>query len=158
MNAKLLETIFSISLKARILREWQKSNRAEEQEFNERDLLSLELINDFGPITEKGLSKVFGLQFSSISDIVNRLTEKGLVEKQSGTRGKPLTLTETGRRRLTKLKQDSGVRLGYLFSTLNEVDEKSLLSVFSKIDKAAAKHVNELVFDRYSSTDSEKET
>ena len=156
MNAKLLETIFSISLKARILREWQKSNRAEDQEFQERDLLCLELINDFGPITEKGLCKVFGLQFSSISDIVNRLTEKGFIEKQGGTRGKPLALTETGRKRLTKLKQDSAVRLGYLFSTLEKQDEDSLISVFNKIDKAAAKHVNELVFDRYSSTDSDQ--
>src|SRR5206468_7650130 len=96
MKTDVLKLLFSISLKARILREWQKANRAQDAQFSERELLTLELVNDFGPITEKGLCKIFGLSFSSVSDLLKKLRQAGFIEDKA--RGKPLRLTEKGKR------------------------------------------------------------
>ena len=104
MDNKLLALLFSISLKARILRAWQKSTKVSEQEFTERDLFSLELIQDYPPMTEKGLCKIFGLSPSSVSDIVKNLCEKGLIDTSEKSRGKPLELTPEGVRKLNEIK------------------------------------------------------
>src|ERR1039457_2593948 len=98
MNAKetVLEQIFSISLKVRILKAWEKSSHAETQEYSERDLLTLELIHDFTPITEKTLSKIFGVPFSSLSDSVERLEKLELIAPSEEGRGKPLVLPKEG--------------------------------------------------------------
>jgi len=153
MKNELVEKLFSISLKARILREWQKANRAQDQEFSERELLTLELINDFAPITEKGLCKIFGLSFSSVSDLIKNLAEKGVIDTSEKMRGKPLALTDSGLQTLERLKQMSAARLIYLFesqeSSVTEQEAEIMLNIFKKIEKNAERHVQQLVFDRY---------
>ena len=151
MNKTLLSAIFSISMKARILREWQKSTRAEDQDFSERDLLILELINDFSPITEKGLSKVLGVAFSSVSDIVKRLSELGLIDTSEKSRGSPLALTASGKDKLARIKAISATRFEYLFENLSEQDIDKLENILKKIDKSAEETIQRLVFDRYTS-------
>ena len=149
MNNKLLEKIFSISLKARILREWQKSNRADDQQFTERELLTLELISDFAPITEKALAKIFGLAFSSVSDLVRGLKELDFIDSSDKIRGQPLALTPKGRAALEKLKQVSATRFTYLMESLDESDLQALMRVFDKMDRNAGATVQKFVFDRY---------
>ncbi|MCW5552133.1 MAG: hypothetical protein KIS67_08190 [Verrucomicrobiae bacterium] len=144
----LMMTLFSISLKTRILREWQKANRAQDQEFSERELLTLELISDFGPITEKGLCKIFGISFSSVGDIVKKLTQANLVEADRG-RGQPLELTKHGKQRLEQIKEVSAVRFGYLLEGLTEKEQEAFLGIMAKVDKNAEQYVQRLVFDRY---------
>ena len=145
-----MNTLFSISLKTRILREWQKANRAQDQEFSERELLSLELISDFGPITEKGLCKIFGISFSSVGDIVKKLTEVGLVEADRG-RGQPIELTKHGKERLEELKEASAVRFGYLFEGLTDKEAELFQKIMEKVEKNADRCVQQFVFDRYTS-------
>ena len=154
MNAKetVLEQIFSISLKVRILKAWEKSSHAETQEYSERDLLTLELIHDFTPITEKTLSKIFGVPFSSVSDIVERLEKLELIAPSEEGRGKPLVLTKEGELRLEKLKQNSAVRLNFLFESLPEEDWKTLSRIYEKIDQNAAQAVQSQVFGRFPTT------
>ena len=149
MSINLVAAAFSISLKARILREWQKTTRAEDQEFSERDLLTLELINDFSPITEKGLCKVLGIAFSSASDVVKRLIELGLVDSSDKSRGTPLALTAAGKEKLTRIKATSATRFAYLFENLNKRDIAMLEKVLKKIDNSAGETIQRLVFDRY---------
>ncbi|HEX3855733.1 MAG TPA: MarR family winged helix-turn-helix transcriptional regulator [Verrucomicrobiae bacterium] len=148
MNNKFSQVLFSISLKTRILRAWQKSNSAQDQDFSERDLLTLELIADFAPITEKGLCKIFGLSFSSVNDIVKKFVSLGLV-KDEKERGETLALTEGGRKRLAALKQASATRFNFLFEGLGEKDETALHEIFQKIDKNVERNVQQLVFGRF---------
>jgi len=110
----------------------------------------MELISDFGPITEKGLAKIFGLAFSSVSDLVRKLTDLGLIESSDRVRGKPLELTIKGKECLEKLKQVSAIRFRYLFDSLEDVDGQALETVFDKMNRNAEAAVQKLVFDRYS--------
>ena len=153
MNTIILEKLFSISLKARILRTWQKASRADEQEFSELELFALELVSDFGPITEKGLCKIFGLSFSSVSDIVKKLRDKSLIECADKNRGKPLTLTKEGKTKLEEIKRSSATRFSYLFEspdTLTEEEWRVLMKLLEKMDKNAERHIQRFIFDRYS--------
>ena len=148
MNNEFSQVLFSISLKTRILRAWQKSNSAQDQDFSERDLLTLELIADFAPITEKGLCKIFGLSFSSVNDIVKKFVNLGLV-KDEKERGETLVLTESGKKRLAALKQASATRFNFLFEGLDEKEERELHKIFQKIDKNVERNVQQLVFGRF---------
>lgn len=155
MKAEILEKLFSISLKTRILRVWQKSNSAHDQEFSERELLTLELINDFTPITEKGLCKIFGIPFSSLSEMIKKLSDMGLI-KSERARGKPLALTHKGVELLKSLKQRSAIRFGYLFESFSDQDCEQLVNLFNKIDKNAERCVQQFVFGRYETTSEEQ--
>lgn len=148
MKASTVTLMFSISLKARILREFQKVTRVQEQEFSERELFALELISDFGPITERGLGKVFGLSPSSVSDMLQHLCELGLIDIKDKARGKPLILSKLGEERLRSIKQISATRFGYLFERLEDDDWAALDRIFTQVDKNAERYVNMLVFDR----------
>jgi DNA-binding MarR family transcriptional regulator len=148
MDNEFSQLLFAISLKTRILRAWQKSNSAQDQDFTERDLLTLELISDFGPITEKGLCKIFGLSFSSVSDIVKKFVSLGLI-KEEKERGEPLVLTEGGKKRLATLKQASATRFNFLFEGLDEKEQKELHKIFLKVDKNVERNVQQLVFGRF---------
>ena|SRR5712664_3776548 len=147
MKTEVLNLLFSISLKARILREWQKANRAQDAQFSERELLTLELVTDFGPITEKGLCKIFGLSFSSVSDMLKKLTQDGLIGDKA--RGKPLVLTEKGKKWLQSLKQTSATRFEYMFESFSLKEWDTLFNLFKKVEKNAERYVQQLVFDRY---------
>ncbi|MFZ2643689.1 MAG: hypothetical protein WA117_22045 [Verrucomicrobiia bacterium] len=151
MKKDILNSMLSIALKVKILREWQESNCAKDHEFSERQQLALELIKDFAPITEKSLCKIFGLSFSSINDIVKRLAEMRLIDTSDKTRGKPLILTELGVAKLAKLKEASITRFGYLLDSMTEEEWIPLRKILEKIDKNAERTIQQMVFDRYSS-------
>jgi DNA-binding MarR family transcriptional regulator len=146
MNNEALKRIFSISLRARILRSWQSSNQARDQAFSEREMLAMELINDYPPITEKSLTKIFGLSFSSASDILKRLKELDIVDIREKGRGKPLALTEQGKERLESIKALSSARYAYLFETVTEDEWKILLKVFKKMEDNVEQHIQKFVF------------
>ena len=150
MKSDLLQLLFSISLKTRILREWQKANRAQDQAFSERELLVLELIEDLGPVTEKGLGKIFGLASSSVSELITKLGQWGLIDMTLKARGKPLKLTRKGKEKLLELKQVSSTRYTYLFEGLDDSQVAPLAKIFAKIDENAGHFLEKMVFDRYS--------
>src|SRR5882672_5108333 len=141
---EVLKTLFSVQLRTRILREWQKANRAQDQEFSERELLTLELVEGFGPITEKGLCKIFGLSFSSISDIIKKLGEADLLDKSEKARGKPLALTKKGQQTLEDLKKVSAKRFEYLFESFSDEEWKDLMRLFDKVQKNVERYTQRL--------------
>ena len=110
----------------------------------------MELISDFAPITEKGLCKIFGLSFSSVSDLIKRLDKKGILDVSEKTRGMPLELTAQGKNVLGKLKETSSARFDYLFQVLTPEEEEVLGDILKRIDTSAEKTIQQLVFDRYS--------
>ena len=101
MDNETLEKLSIISLKARILREWQKASRGRGDDFGEREILCLELVRDFPTTTEKTICRVFGIHYSSVSLMVNKLAALGLLEKTS-KRGERLKLTKPGADKLTE--------------------------------------------------------
>ena len=153
MKNELAQIMYSISLKARIIREHQKTKKAAEQEFSERELFALELIGDYGPITEKGLCNALGLSFSSIGELVKNLGRKGAVDTSEKIRGEPLRLTKQGKELLKHLKLMSSLRFQYLFDSpddpLTENEHKVLMQVFQKVESNADRHLQQEVFDRY---------
>ncbi|HRY51436.1 MAG TPA: MarR family winged helix-turn-helix transcriptional regulator [Candidatus Paceibacterota bacterium] len=143
-----LEKLFSISLKARILREWQKASRIQDQEFSERELLTLEVIENLKPITEKALCKIFGLSFSSVAELTKKLSDAGLIDSGAKARGKALALSGKGTKTLEDLKKISASRFEYLFESFSETEWEQLLKLFGKVEKNVENHVQRLVFDR----------
>jgi DNA-binding MarR family transcriptional regulator len=146
MRDEALQRIFSITLRVRILRAWQAANQARDQAFSERELLAMELINDYPPITEKSLTKIFGLSFSSVADILKKLREMEVIEPPEKGRGKPLALTKQGKERLESLKTISSARYAYLFESVTDKEWDFLLAIFKKMEDSVENHIQRLVF------------
>ena len=144
--------IFDTTLKVQILRQWQKANRAEDPLYSDREFLVLELANSFSPITEKSISKIFGVPFSSVADIVARLGGDGLIESKKA-RGQPLTITTKGKECLVGLKKGNAARLDFLFEGLGESDIEALGRILDQVDQNAQKYVEQVVFGRSASVD-----
>jgi DNA-binding MarR family transcriptional regulator len=151
LKQETLEKLFSISLRTRILREWQKASRIQDQEYSERELLTLEIIESLDPITEKALCKIFGLSFSSVAELTKKLTDAGLIDAEGKARGKPLVLTKKGEQTLHNIKKISASRFEYLFESFSDEEWERLLRVFQKVEKNVDNYVQRLVFDRYPS-------
>lgn len=145
--------MFDISLKARILREWQKAAAARQSEFSERDMLVLEIAHGFGPITETEIRTIFGLSPSFISELVKSLRDAGLVEREDSAgrdvRAKPLTLTAAGKAQLERIKTASAQRFEYLLSETSEEEQELLAPILEKIKEAATRKVREMIFGEY---------
>lgn len=156
MHKKIIEKSFSISLKIRLLRAWQSTITAADNEFSERELITLELIDVFSQIaiTEKKLSIIFGLSPSSVNDIVNRLTECSLLAKETDdkdiTRGRALRLTKKGKEQLKKYKEAGAARYAYLFALVNDDEWSVLEKLLDKMDQAITDAIKKNVFDIWS--------
>jgi len=157
MRNQLLENvlglIFDISLKARVLKEWQTSHAARKPEFSERHILILELAKDFAPITEKELGKIFSLPTSSINDFVAKLVNAGLVEKtrkkEGDCREKPVNLTDRGEQYLNEIKRASSMRYEYLINKFQEEELESFISYLKKVNESVESVMKNLVFQQY---------
>ncbi len=146
MKSEFLSRLVSISLRTRLFREWQKAHQLGDPPFSERELLTLEVVNDFKNITEKDIGRLFGLSPSSVNDLVSRLVEEKILTKPEGTRGKPLSLTKTGQQQLSKMKQANAKRLEYLFDSFSDQDWETIMPLLEKIGHAAQRHIETEVF------------
>ena len=153
MKKDILMKFHSISLMSRILREFQNANTAPDEECDERMLFTLELISDFSPITEKQLGKIFGLAPSSVSDLVKRLRDAGLVDLSSKARGKPLELTAKGRTTYEGLRKQEAKRYESLFDSFTPEEWDVVYRLLEKIEKKAEKAIQNDVFRRFSEED-----
>jgi DNA-binding MarR family transcriptional regulator len=113
----------------------------------------MELIQGFPPITRKSIGIIFGMSPSSVSDMVRELTTAGLVgeEKMTGggdAREKPLVLTEHGAEYLMAMKEREAVRYKYLFDGVGPDEWEGLAELLDKIDAAARKQVDEMIFGK----------
>lgn len=145
-----MQDVFDISMRIRILRSWQESNAARPSEFSERDLLILEIISQFGPVTETELRTILGMSPSLVSQVIKQMTDRGLVTKQSGTdaRCKPLGLTTLGTASLKNIREKSAKRYEFLLAKLTEPEQKHLALLVQKISQGVSECVNQEVFNR----------
>jgi|ERR1035437_802759 DNA-binding MarR family transcriptional regulator len=148
MNQAMLLKLFSISLKGRILRAWQKASCATEAEYTEADMLLLEVIAEYGPVTEKSLGKILGMAPSSVSDHIDKLGGLGLLAAREEGRGKPLGLSDKGKSTLSEIKRVSASRYGYLFAGLDPAQTKALITIFTAVEKNAEDAIQKLVFQK----------
>lgn len=149
----LMVHMCDISLKVRILREWQQASRARAPVYGEREVLILELIEHFSPVTEGELRSVFGLSPSSMNDAVKGLVDSGLLDKtardESDQRLRPLTLLAKGKAALKAIRESAAARYWYLLSELGAEQLAALRPVLKDIDKAATREIRRRVFDEY---------
>ena len=149
---KLLELFSSISLKARILREWQKTSPIVDENFSEREILTIELVRDYSPITEKSLTKFFGISFGSVADIVANLRKLGILEQAGKAKALPLKLTKNGIEQAENIRAKNIVRHNYLLENIEEKDIGALIEIYDEIDKNAERNVQSLVLGKIGST------
>jgi len=155
--AQVLEKVYGISLKTRILGEWAKIHTAATYLCSERQLFTLELIRGFPPITRKSLGIIFGLSPSSVSDMVKKLIDDRLVDpavagdgnEHRDGREKPLALTPKGVEYLEDAKRAASVRFRYLFEGADLKRWQELLVLLDAIDGAARRQVERTVFHKY---------
>ena len=146
MDHETLEKLSIISLKARVLREWQKASRGRVDEIGSREILSLELLKDFPSTTEKTICRVFGMHYSSASLLVKKLVTLGLFEKSS-KQGERLKLTKLGAEKVAEARNANAARMRHWFSDLDDADWTALDRVATKIEKAVTGQILEGVFD-----------
>ena len=153
MRQDALEKLFSVSLKARILRAWQSATSAGESTLSEREVLTLELIEAFPDIsvTEKKLSRVFAISASSVCDMAKRLEARGFLKREIGedeiARGKPLRLTEAGKEQLEGFRKSGAARFSYLFSSIEADDWDLIVRLLEKVDQSATDAIRRNIFD-----------
>jgi DNA-binding MarR family transcriptional regulator len=150
---KVLGLIFEISLKARVMKEWQISHAVRKPDLSERHMLILELAKDFAPITEKELGKIFSLPASSISDLVKKLENDDLIEKvrpEGGdARERHISLSEKGEQKLKEMKQSSYLRYQYLIDRFQEKELETFIVYLENINKTADSSMKNLIFLQY---------
>ena len=152
MVDEALSEMLATGLKARLLRTWERANSVHPFPFSERELLVLEILGEFGPVTEAGLSKVFGLSPSSLAELVRKLLDSGMVVKgkdENDARQKPLVLTDEGEEFLEELRDDTLQRAKYLLADLSPDDVKAATTVFSKMHASATRRVKMMIFGQY---------
>ncbi len=150
---EVLTKLYSIGLKARMLAFWVRTHRPGRDTHSDREIFALDLVNGFPPITRKALGIIFGMSASSVSDMVRRLIDEGLVAERETAEGgdareKPLVLTEQGERYLEELKQREAVRYRYLFEGISPEEWRGLIGLLEKVDAAATRQVNEMIFGK----------
>ena len=81
------------------------------------------------------------------------LIDEGLVAEEKvadggDAREKPLAMTEKGAEYLAEMKRRESVRYKYLFETISPEEWKNLAGLLDKIDAAARKQVDEMIFGK----------
>src|SRR4051812_13140339 len=95
----VVAAMLGTSFKMRLLRQWEAAGSVNQQPFNEREILTLQVLSEFGAQTEAGLARILGLAPSSVSELVRKLIEYRVVEKREtggDGRQKPVGLTNAG--------------------------------------------------------------
>ncbi len=152
MVDEAISAMLAMGLKARLLRTWERANSVHPFPFSERELLVLEILGEFGPVTEAGFSKIFGLSPSSLAELVRKLLDSGMAMKgkdEKDARQKPLVLTAQGQEFLAELREDTLQRAKYLLADLSPDDVKAATAVFTKMHSSATRRVKMMIFGQY---------
>ena len=153
MQQELLEALFDLSLKVRILRAWENAHAARTAQLSERELLALEILSEFGPLTETELGKIFGLASSSVTELVRKLDEAEVIQKrqksEKDNRERPLTLTTGGKQTLGEVKRNAANRFKYVFADFTPSDFQSFNSLVSRMRQAVTRQLRLQLFNEY---------
>ncbi len=134
----------------RVLLEHAKAGIAstDEQQLNEREELALRLMELFpGQVTETTLVKVFDLHYSQVTQIVDRFSKLGILEKKTG-RGAVLKLTEIGKTMAQEVEMKRGYRFAYIGNIFNDDELQQLKGLMQKMYDAAYDQIQVQVFGK----------
>ncbi len=153
MLEKLLLSVLKIALIARVFRELQASSTLRPPKYSNRQILVLELIDEFAPLTEKEIRKMLGLSASTVSEILKKLLEDELitesVSKRKDGRTKPMAIKKPGGEEVLKTTRAMATRrLSYLFAGLDEKDMETLIPLAEKIARAATTTFDQEILNR----------
>ncbi len=91
------------------------------------------LLDERGELTQRELQELLGIQAGSLSELVGRMEEHGVVTRKPDEKDRRrtiLSLTETGRKRAAEPRQMGDERL---FSALSEEEREQLRGMLQKI-------------------------
>jgi DNA-binding MarR family transcriptional regulator len=151
---ELVANMFELAGKARILKEWLDASAVGSPQLSDREVLTLQVVNDFAPVTENELARVFGISPGSINEMVKRLIDRELLDKTETRDGgdrrtKPLAITEQGIQTLATIKSGSARRYTYLLHDLTPEQLDALAPIIKLMNQSAVEHIKHLVFRRY---------
>lgn len=98
----------------------------------------LMLLLESGRITQRELTEMLGLQPGSVSEVIAKLENAGLVVRTSSTedrRTADIVLSEEGKRQAMEACAQRGIRNAQMFSCLSEEEKTQLLSLLEKINR-----------------------
>ena len=97
----------------------------------------LQLISDHDNVTQSELAELLDIRPSSLSEMLSKLSDGGLIERHADENDKRIThvvLTETGRKRLAERKQTTDEYLTGLFDGLTDEETQQLQQLLAKLD------------------------
>jgi len=134
----------------RVLLEHAKAGTSptDEQDFNEREELTLRLVELFpGQVTETTIVKVFAVHYSRAGQIVDRLSKLGMLEKKAG-RGTALKLTKAGETTVKEIEMKRGYRFAYICNIFDEKEFALLTELMRKMYDAAHQQIEMNLFGK----------
>ena len=81
MNNEPQDMLFSFLIHSAIFMRWKRNVALSEDTLDDREFVLLKMLHDYpGHITERGAAKLFGLNRISMSRILTRLSDAGLIK------------------------------------------------------------------------------
>ena len=90
-----------------------------------------------GPITQRKLTELLGIQPGSASEVIAKLERAGLIQRspsQSDRRTVDITLTESGTQQAMAARQQRIHRHTEMFACLSDSEKQQLLLLLKKLD------------------------
>jgi DNA-binding MarR family transcriptional regulator len=151
-HEQVLDQFYEIAIKSQILSEWHDNHAARLPTYTKKEILTLELVRMYAPITAKEIGNVFGLAPSSTKELIKKFEAENLLEscskEQSDNREKPFKLTASGEKTLEHIKQSGAMFFEYLLRGMDEKKLADLSPLLEDIRKSIAVTVQFFIFHK----------
>ena len=91
-----------------------------------------------GPITQRALTELLGIQPGSVSEVLTKLEHSGLIQRvpcKADRRTVTVSLTPEGARRAAQLRQQRIARHDEMFSCLSDSEKDTLLRLLQALNQ-----------------------
>jgi DNA-binding MarR family transcriptional regulator len=151
-HEQVINQFYEIAIKSQILSEWHENHAARLPKYTKQEILALELIRMYSPITAKEIANVFGLAPSSAKELVRKFEAANILEtcakQQTDNREKPFKLTKTGEDLVLEIKQSGVMFFEYLLRGMDEKKLTNLSPLLEDISKSIAETVQYFIFHK----------
>ncbi len=91
-----------------------------------------------GPMTQRELTEILGVQSGSASEILSKIEAAGLIERSTNEKDQrtmDVRLTQAGTDAAAAAQEESEARIREMFSALTEEEKEQLSALLSKVDE-----------------------
>lgn len=137
MNEELQNLLFSFLIHSAIFMRWKRNVSLVGSELDDREFMLLKMLHDYpNHITERGAANFFGLNSISMSRVLKKLSDDGLIKKDNDH----LTITQTGEQSLDKEMRLLAGRFSSLVEGMHLTDEERAL--LAKVEAGLTKYID----------------